>query len=152
MPGEFVVRVDTPLAPAQAWARLWDLDAHTAVIPLTTVSLRGGATALATGVEFCGRTGIGPVGVDDPMRVLVWEPPSATAGRAVVAKTGNVIGGRIEATAAPVADGGTRITWRQQVELPWLPSPVSGVESLAAGVAAPGYRMVLHRLLERAGA
>lgn len=147
MPGEFVVTVDTPLTPAQAWARVWDLDRHTAVIPLTTVTVDSPATALAEGATFCGRTGIGPIGFDDPMRVVAWEPPTADGGRAVVTKNGSVLGGGIEVTFAPVARGGTRITWRQQVELPWLPSPMSRLEPLAARVAAPGYRMILNRLL-----
>lgn len=147
MPGEFVLQVDAPLAPEQAWARVWDLDRHSEVIPLTTVTLRGGATALAAGVEFCGRTALGPVGFDDPMRVDAWEPPTTAAGHAVVTKTGRVIGGRIEVTVAPVAGGATRTTWRQQIELSWLPSPVSWVEHLAARFSAPGYRWVLRRLL-----
>lgn len=144
--GDFVVRVETPLAPEQAWARVWDLDRHTEVIPLTTVTLESPATRLGVGARFCGRTAVGPVGFDDPMRVLVWEPPTTAGGRAVVDKTGSVIGGGIEVMFTPVA-GRTRVTWRQHVELPWLPSPLSGLERLAARTVAPGYRMVLGRLL-----
>lgn len=144
--GEFVVEVEAPMAPAQAWTRVWDLDRHTAVIPLTTVGPVPPATRLGVGAEFCGRTGLGPLGFDDPMRVVVWEPPTTGAGRAVVAKTGSVIAGGIEVTFTPDA-GRTRITWRQHVELPWLPSRLSGAERLAARLVAPGYRMVLRRLL-----
>lgn len=147
MAGEFVVVVETPLTPAQAWARVWDLERHTAVIPLTTVTIHPPATALAAGARFCGRTTLGPIGFDDPMQVLVWEPPTTGGGRAVVAKTGTVIGGRIEVTFAPDTGGGTRITWRQHVELPWLPSPLSWLEHPAARLVAPGYRMVFNRLL-----
>ncbi|WP_338748923.1 hypothetical protein [Janibacter alittae] len=147
VPADFVVQVDTPLTPGQAWQRVWDFDRHTEVIPLTTVTTVGPATPLAVGVEFCGRTAVGPAGFDDPMRVDVWEPPTSGAGRAVVTKTGSVIGGRIEVTVVPVAKGGTRISWRQQVDLPWLPSRLSWLERLAARAAAPGYRMVLNRLL-----
>lgn len=146
-PEQFVVRVETPLTPEQAWARVWDLDRHTEVIPLTTVTLEPPAAALAAGATFCGRTGIGPVGFDDPMRVVVWEAPTTGGGRAVVAKVGHVIAGRIETTFDPVAGGGTRITWRQQVELPWLPSPLSWLERPVAHLVAPGYRIVLRRLL-----
>lgn len=147
MHGEFVVRVGTPLTPAQAWTRVWDLDRHTEVIPLTSVATIPPGLPLGVGVEFCGRTGIGPVCFDDPMRVVEWEPPSTGGGRAVVVKTGSVIGGRIEATFEPVAGGGTRITWRQQVEVPWLPSPLSWLERPAAHLVAPGYRVVVTRLL-----
>lgn len=146
MAGEFVVEVDTPMAPAQAWACVWDLDRHTEVIPLTTVETVPPASHLGVGTEFCGRTGLGPVGFDDRMRVVVWEPPTTGAGRAVVAKTGSVIAGGIEVAFTPHA-GRTRITWRQHVELPWLPSRLSGAERLAARLVGPGYRMVLRRLL-----
>lgn len=142
-----MIEVEAPLTPAQAWARVWDLDRHTAVIPLTSVATTPPARPLGVGVEFCGRTGIGPLGFDDPMRVVVWEPPAAGVGRAVVVKTGSVIGGRIEVTFTPVTDGGALITWRQQVELPWLPSPLSWLEHPAARLVAPGYRLVLNRLL-----
>jgi len=86
------------------------------------------------------------VGFDDPMRVLVWEQPGEGAGRAVISKTGSVIGGRIEVGIVPWADG-SRVTWCQYLELPWLPSPLSVLERLVARVVAPGYRMVLRRLL-----
>ncbi|NYF98502.1 SRPBCC family protein [Janibacter cremeus] len=144
---DFVVRVDTPLTPGQAWERVWDLDRHTEVIPLTTVTLQPPATRLALDAHFCGRTAVGPVGFDDPMRVVLWEPPTTGSGRAVVAKAGSVIGGRIEVTFVPVAGRGTRITWHQHVELPWLPSPLSWLERPAARLTALGYRMVLGRLL-----
>ena len=125
---------------------MWDLGRQAAVIPLTRVTADPPGTALAEGVGFTGRTGIGPVGFDDPMRVLVWEQPGEGAGRAVISKTGSVIGGRIEVGIVPWADG-SRVTWCQYLELPWLPSPLSVLERLVARVVAPGYRMVLRRLL-----
>lgn len=143
----FEVRVRAGCTPRDAWARVWDPDRHTAVIPLTTVTAEPPATELAEGVRFAGRTALGPIGFEDPMRVLVWQPPTTGAGRAVVVKTGSVIGGLIEVTFDPLAGGGTRIAWHQRVELPWLPSPLSGLEQLAAWIAAPGYRIVLRRLL-----
>jgi carbon monoxide dehydrogenase subunit G len=145
---EFVVQVETHLEPRDAWARLWDLDRHTAVIPLTTVALVAPAVALAEGVDFVGRTAIGPLGFDDTMQVRAWDPPTPGEGRALVEKTGSLVGGRIEVTVAPSRGGGAQITWRQDVELPWLPSPLSWVERLAARVAAPGYRRVLRTLLD----
>lgn len=148
MPGEFVLRVDTPLAPDQAWARVWDLGRHTEVIPLTRVALDPPAAELRAGAGITARTALGPLALDDTMRVDEWRPPADdTAGRAVVAKTGRAIGGHIEVTFGPVPDGGTRITWRQQLELPWLPSPLAWLERGAAVLAAPGYRRVLRALL-----
>ena len=148
-PARFVLRVETPLTPGRAWERIWDLDRHTEVIPLTTVATTPPGIALAVGVEFCARTALGPVGFDDSMRVVEWAPPTTGDGHAVVTKTGSVVGGRIEVTVAPFASGSV-ITWRQQVEVPWLPSPLSGIAARAgARLAAPGYRSVLGRLLDR---
>ncbi len=144
---EFIVRMASRHPPARAWARVWDLDRHTQVIPLTTVTPDPPDTALAEGVGFTGRTSLGPLAFDDMMRVTRWRPPTrAEGGHAVVVKTGRLLGGRIEVAVAP-ASGGSVLTWRQSVELPWLPSSLSWVEGLAARGAAPGYRAVLRRLL-----
>jgi hypothetical protein len=145
---EFVARVETDLAPAVAWDRMWDLDRHTTVIPFTRVALDPPATALAVGAGFTGRTALGRLGFDDTMRIEEWRPPTvAEPGRAVVVKTGRLLGGRMEVDVVPAGSGGTRITWRQQVALPWLPRPLRRLEWLAARVAAPGYRRVLRTLL-----
>lgn len=136
------------IPPEVAWARVWDLERHSAVIPLTTVTPDPPATIPAQGVGFTARTSLGPVGFEDPMRIESWRPPSGDeGGHALLGKSGRVVGGRIEVGFAPCAGGGTRITWRQQVELAWLPSSLSWLEHLAARAAAPGYRWVLRRLL-----
>ncbi|HIZ97348.1 MAG TPA: hypothetical protein H9805_02075 [Candidatus Janibacter merdipullorum] len=159
MPGEFVLRVTTSWAPDEAWARVWDLGRHTAVIPLTRVRLDPPATALGPGVGFTGRTGVAGVGFDDRMRVVEWSPPTGDgSGRAVVDKVGRVVGGRIEvtvtprdgSTAAPANGAVTRgalVAWRQSLRLPWLPGPLRWVEVLAAKAVAPGYHRVLRTLL-----
>ena len=143
----FVVDVGTPLPPEVVWARLWDLQRHTEVIPLTTVTTVPAGAALRSGVEFCGRTGLGPLGFDDTMRVTQWRPPTGNDhGLAVVEKTGRVLGGRIRAEVT--RDGsGSRIRWRQDLRLPWLPASLRPLESVAARLAAPGYRQVITRLL-----
>lgn len=144
---EFIVRMESRHPSARAWARVWDLGRHTAVIPLTTVTLDPPATTLAEGAGFTGRTALGPLAFDDTMRIAEWHPPvDDEGGCAVVEKTSRLLGGRIEVTITP-DPGGSIVTWRQQVELPWLPSSLSWVEWLAARGAAPGYRAVLRRLL-----
>lgn len=143
----FLVDLEVPLDPEIVWSRLWDLQRHTEVIPLTTVTPDPPATVLADGVEFRGRTGIGPIGFDDTMRVTRWDPPSTTGpGRAVVEKTSGVLGGRIEVEVTDVGPG-SRVVWRQELRLPWLPAPLRILESVAARLAAPGYRQVIRRLL-----
>lgn len=146
------MRVETDLGPQAAWSRLWDLDRHTSVIPLTTVALDPPAVALAAGVGFTGRTALGPFGFDDTMRVDRWAPPADdSGGLAVVVKTSRLVGGRIEVAVAPTRDTpfarGSTIRWHQSVRLPWLPASLRWLEALAARAAAPGYRRVLRRLL-----
>lgn len=144
---EFVVQVETEQPPVAAWERIWDLDRHTEVIPLTVVALEPPATALAEGAGFAGRTALGPLAFDDTMRVEVWSPPTeGGVGHAMVVKTSRLLGGRIEVEVAPVADG-SRTTWRQSVVLSRLPVPLRRLEGLVARLAAPGYRLVLRRLL-----
>ncbi|MFX4287949.1 hypothetical protein ACOKS4_14935 [Janibacter sp. G349] len=144
---EFCTKVETEKSPEETWRRLWDLDRHTAVIPLTTVTPHPPATRLGAGVGFTGRTALGSLGFDDVMRVVEWSPPSDPAsGRAVVDKVGRVVGGRIEVTVASLRHG-SRVTWRQTVRLPWLPRPLRWIEALAARVMAPGYRRAIRTLL-----
>lgn len=143
----FVICVETAVPPAEAWERLWDLDAHTRHIPLTHVALDPPARELAEGAGFTGRTGIGRIAFDDSMRVLAWSPPSeGEGGCALVVKTGRVVGGRIEVRVDPLRSG-ARVRWRQEVRLPWLPARLRLLEGLAARLAAPGYRRVLRTVL-----
>lgn len=142
MRSSFVVSAETGYAPAETWARLWDLDRHTVVIPLTTVTPHPPATRLGAGAGFTGRTALGPLGFDDVMRVETWAPPES----ATVVKVGRVVGGRIEVTVVPLRHG-SRVVWRQTVQLPWLPARLRWVEALAARVMAPGYRQAIRTLL-----
>lgn len=140
---DFLVRVPTPLDPQRALAALFDLAAHTAVIPLTT--LRHDGSALRAGAEFTARTALGPLGFDDRMRVLEWSPPlPGRAGRVVIAKTGSLLGGRIEALLRP-AGTGTLVEWRQELLVRPLPR---WLDPLVAGVSAAAYRIALRRLLD----
>lgn len=147
MTAGFRIDVESTLSSETAWERLWDLQRHSVVIPLTTVTLDPPATALAQDVEFRGRTGLGPLGFDDTMRVTHWQPPSdGSPGRAVMEKTSRVLGGRIEVDIIG-AGSGSRVSWHQELRLPWLPSPLRALERVAAMLAAPGYRQVIRRLL-----
>lgn len=144
---EFIIWLRSSRTPRQAWDRVWDLERHTQVIPLTTVTLDPPATELAAGVGFTGRTVLGPMAFDDTMRVTQWHAPTdAEGGHAVVEKTSRFLGGRIEVGVAPHLCG-SAITWRQGVVLPRLPSPLRWVESVAARGAAAGYQVALRRLL-----
>lgn len=126
--------------PEQVWDRLWDLDRHTAAVPLTDV--RGaGSEPLHEGARFTARTGLGPVGVDDDMVVRLWEPPR----HAVIEKVGRVLGGSLEVTLAPVRDQPARtlLRWRQSYSVTRLPDRLTG---LARPAVRTAYRIALRRI------
>lgn len=143
----FQVDLLVPGPPERVWARLWDLDRHTAAIPLTTVTPEP-ATATGTGLRhpsglredarFTARTGLGPVGFDDDMVVRAWDPPR----HAVVEKVGRLLGGRIEVDLAP-AGPNTRLRWAQTFAATGVPDALAG---LAAGGVRAAYRWALVRI------
>lgn len=122
-----------PGSPEQVWERLWDLPRHTAAIPLTTTL--GGP--LGPGADFVARTRLGPVRIDDEMRVRVWEPPR----HAVIEKVGRPLTGEIEATLRP-AGRDTRLRWEQRYA-------VAGVPDALAALAAPAVRTAYLRAVRQ---
>ncbi len=112
---DFEVHLDPPLPAPEAWSRILDLRAHTAVIPLTTVTGDAMvANELVDGSRFVARTGLGPVGFDDVMVVEAIVPPTPTsAGRARIRKEGKVVRGVIDLTVTPTA-AGSAVVWSQQ--------------------------------------
>lgn len=134
----FRLELSVPGRPDAVWERLWDLDRHTAAIPLTRVwSLDG--RPLRPGSGFVGRTGLGALGFDDRMQVAEWTPPR----HAVVRKTGPWLRGTI--TVDLDADGGhTRLRWHQTFGARGVPDVVA---RMVAPLVARGYRVALHRIL-----
>lgn len=143
---EFLVRARTGLAPPQAMAALFDLDAHTAVIPLTTVTHDG--RGLGPGAEFTARTALGPFGFDDVMRVLAWTPPAGGhPGRVLIGKRGRLLGGRIEVLIR-TSERGSVVEWRQELLVRGLPG---WLDPLVARVGAAAYKTAIRHLLARGG-
>lgn len=131
----FEIRLAIPGHPDQVWKRLWDLRRHTAAVPFTVVS--GGP--LGPGVQFVGRTGLGPLQVDDVMTVREWEPPR----RCVVEKIGSPLRGRIEATLHPLGGGRTLLRWRQSYAVRRLPDRLT---CLTRPLVRAGYAVALRRI------
>lgn len=123
---EFVVECRTELPPAEVWRRLTTWERHSGSVPLTRVTV---ATPPPTGVGtvMVARTGIGPAGFTDPMRVTVWEPPEAGGGgRCRLEKTGRIVLGRAEIDVRP--DGpGTYVRWREDLRVRGLPRAFDGL-------------------------
>ncbi len=130
-------------APAErTWATLVDWPAHGRWVPLTRVRVLTPSGA-GVGARFVGRSGIGPLGFDDPMEVVEWAPPSAgSPGRCAVVKQGRVVLGRASFEVADLPGGRSRVTWLEDVEL----APVALTRPFAAVVALVG-RLAFTRTL-----
>ncbi|WP_415854271.1 hypothetical protein [Sinomonas sp. G460-2] len=148
----FEFRLDTPLAPLTAWARILDLRAHDRLIPFTHITegmvaadeLRPGhrfvACTMLGGVGFRGRR----LGFNDVMTVEEIEPPTgATGGHARIVKSGKLIAGGVMVSVTPRASGST-VRWVQDFGLARFPAAVGRAASWIAPFA---YRSALRRLL-----
>lgn len=108
-------------SPGEVWRRLTDWPAHGRQVPLTrTRVLTPGPNRVGT--RFTARTGVGPLSFDDPMQVVVWEPPGpGQAGVCRLEKSGRVVRGwaLVEVTESP--GGGTRVVWTEELSVRGLP-------------------------------
>ena len=154
----FAFRIDTALAPHEAWRRVVDVSAHGEVVPFTTG--RGPAPEDAVvGSRYVARTRLGPLGFDDVMVVREIE-----AGRRVVfEKVGRLLGGVVTVDITPARraagpdgerdlDGGAQVVWAQSITLSWVPARLRPVAAVVTRAAAPaigaGYRRVVTKLLD----
>ena len=120
---------EVPLSQGEAFSRVTDWMRHGDVVPFTTVRL--------TDTGFVARTALGPVGFDDPMEVVAWDPPRFCR----LEKRGRVIHGWAEITVWPTASG-SKIIWRELAHTVGIPRFLTRVER-AAG------RALFGRLLDR---
>lgn len=124
-------------APAQAvWDVLTDWALHDRWMLLTSAS--GGR---AEGADIEAFTGVGRIGITDPMTIVVWEPPR----RCVVRHTGRVIRGSGAFEVQDLGPDRSRVVWSEWLDLPlgilgrvgWL---------LVRPLARLGVARSLHRL------
>ncbi|MEU9331559.1 SRPBCC family protein [Streptomyces sp. NPDC048290] len=117
----FQLERTAPLPMAEAWHRLTDWPRHGAAVPLTRVSVRT-APPTGRGTVVVARTGVGPVGFDDPMEITLWQPPGEDSpGRCRLDKRGRVVRGWAEIEVRPGPGGRTRVLWREQLGFRFLP-------------------------------
>src|SRR5690606_6635576 len=96
------VTYETVLSQSDAFERVTDWRRHR--VPLTRITV--------TPNGFTARTGLGPLGFDDPMEVTLWDPPR----RAVLHKLGRIVRGEATITVAPTAAGSV-VTWDEDVSV-----------------------------------
>ncbi|MGA4843840.1 SRPBCC family protein [Streptomyces sp. G45] len=109
----------TDLAPAEAWRRVTDWERHGRVVPLTRVTVAGAGSG--AGTLFTARSGVGPLGFDDPMEVVLWRPPDAGRdGLCRLVKRGSFVTGWAEIEVRGEG-GGARVVWREELRVRRLP-------------------------------
>jgi len=145
-PVRFEVAVDFDAPPRTVWDELIDWKGHERWIPATRVELDDDHDPTAVGSTFVAFTGIGPLALEDRMRVTecAWNEDERS-GVCEVAKIGPLLGGRAGFTVAP-APSGSRVVWLEDVTVPRLPGLLSPV---AARLGALGFRFVMGRLNRR---
>jgi Polyketide cyclase / dehydrase and lipid transport len=113
----FTAVVDSPASPERTWGVLTHWPSHGRWVPLTDVRVLT-PSGSGVGARFVGRTGLGPLGFDDPMEVVEWrEPVDGLPGRCRVVKQGRVVLGETWFEVAPRPSGGSTVTWTEEVEI-----------------------------------
>ncbi|MFD9483144.1 SRPBCC family protein [Streptomyces sp. NPDC059991] len=119
-------RIDrrTEAGPAEVWRRLTDWGRHSGSVPLTRITVTTPAPT-GVGTVFVARTGIGRLAFEDPMEVVVWEPPErGRPGRCRMEKRGRVVTGWAEIEVRPSPRGsaaGALLVWREDLRVWRLP-------------------------------
>lgn len=111
----FTVSREVRATATATWDTLVDWPRHGGWVPLTVVRVLTDRPD-GVGSTFVARTGIGPLGFDDPMEVVVWEPPAADRpGRCEIVKHGRVVHGRAWFSVTPLPGGRCRVAWTEDV-------------------------------------
>lgn len=143
----FLLERTVPLPLTEAWRRLTEWPRHGEVVLLTRVTVTvPGPTHKGTLVVA--RSGIGPLGFDDPMEVTVWQPPGDdTPGLCRLEKRGRVITGWAEIEVRPGPGGRARVVWREELRVRFVPDVLDGVLERTARYV---FGRALNRLLRSA--
>lgn len=135
-----------PLPLDEAWRRITAWPRHGDVVPLTVVRVvPPGPTR--EGTRVVARSGLGPLAFDDPMEVTLWRPPTdGSAGICRLEKRGRVVLGWAELEVRPGPGGRTRVVWREEIRLRFLPPLFDGVVRRSARAV---FGRALNHLLRR---
>ncbi|MFE0389298.1 SRPBCC family protein [Streptomyces bungoensis] len=143
----FSLERTVPLPLDEAWRRLTDWPRHGDAVPLTRITVVT-STPTHEGTRFVARSGIGPIGFDDPMDVTLWRPPvDGEPGLCRLEKRGRVMRGWAEIEVRPGPGGRTRVVWREDLSVRFLPRVLDGVVAFTARTV---FGRAANRLLRRA--
>ncbi|GMA86024.1 hypothetical protein GCM10025868_12740 [Angustibacter aerolatus] len=114
-------------------------------VPSTVVRTTSAQTS-GVGTSFVARTGVGPLGFDDPMTVTAWQPPDGAApGAYTVTKSGRVVLGGAEVTVRALGPDRSLLVWAETADLP-LVSRVPVLRGLLDVGTRAGLGFMLRRL------
>ena len=144
-PVAFTLNIDFDQTARRVWDELIDWKAHEAWIPATRVELHS-TDPTAVGATFTATTGYGPAALEDRMEVTEcsWDD-DAQSGTCEVRKLGPVLLGKARFEVTPTASG-CQVLWVEDVEMKYLPGPLSPV---AAWIGSAGFRVGMMRLREQ---
>ncbi|MEU2052611.1 SRPBCC family protein [Streptomyces bungoensis] len=143
----FSLERTVPLPLDEAWRRLTDWPRHGDAVPLTRITVVT-STPTHEGTRFVARSGIGPLGFDDPMDVTLWRPPAdGEPGLCRLEKRGRVMLGWAEIEVRPGPGGRARVVWREELSVRFLPRVLDGVVAFTARTV---FGRAANRLLRRA--
>src|SRR3954451_24040861 len=130
----FTVRRELAAPAERGWAVVTDWPRHGSWVALTKVWTTSDRPD-GVGASFVGRTGVGPLGFDDPMTGRRWEPPTGTTtGRCELRKTGRVVLGVASFAVVPLGADRSRLEWTEDVEVAGVRRlPFSGAASRVVG-------------------
>ncbi|WBO63007.1 MULTISPECIES: SRPBCC family protein [Streptomyces] len=136
-----------PLPLDEAWRRLTEWPRHADAVPLTRIRVLT-PPPTQVGTRFVARSGIGPLAFDDVMEVTLWCPPAdGEAGLCRLEKRGRTVLGWAEIEVRPGPGGRTRVVWREELRVRWLPRGFDGVLERTARVM---FGRAVNHLLRRA--
>ncbi|MGW3354738.1 SRPBCC family protein [Streptomyces bungoensis] len=143
----FSLERTVPLPLDEAWRRLTDWPRHGDAVPLTRITVVT-STPTHEGTRFVARSGIGPLGFDDPMDVTLWRPPAdGEPGLCRLEKRGRVMRGWAEIEVRPGPGGRTRVVWREDLSVRFLPRVLDGAVAFTARTV---FGRAANQLLRRA--
>ncbi|MFI8347294.1 SRPBCC family protein [Streptomyces sp. NPDC085596] len=142
----FTLERTVPLSLDETWRRLTDWPRHGDVVPLTRMTVTT-PPPTHVGTRILARSGVGPLVVDDPMEVTVWCPPlDDEPGLCRLEKRGRVVLGWAEIEVRPGPGGRTRVLWREELRVSFLPRAFDGV---VTGAAQSMFGRAVNGLLRR---
>ena len=138
----FEVRTSFDAPPRRVWDEMIHWEGHEAWVPATRIEVHGGDPT-AVGAEFTAFTGVGPLTLEDRMRIsrCTWDEAS-TRGDCEVEKLGPVLHGRAGFTVKPEG-AGCVVIWLEDVSVPYVPGFAAPV---AAKLGAAGFRLGMRKL------